>query len=80
MTSPTIRDLLDLLSRLKSAGIHYQLSDHTQGAVMVEVAVPGERWEIELHEDGQIGVETFASSAGVRGSEALQELFDRFSD
>jgi hypothetical protein len=47
---------------------------------MVEVTVPGERWEIKFHEDGQIGVEAFVSSAGVRGPEALQELFDRFSD
>jgi hypothetical protein len=80
MSSATISDLLDLLSRLKAAHIYYQISDPTQGAIMVEVSVPGERWEIELHEDGHIGVETFVTSGGVRGHEALQGLFERFSD
>ena len=61
----TIRDLLDLLDRLKAAHIYYTLADPTEGAVMVQVAVPGERWEIEIHEDGRISVEVFVSSAGV---------------
>ena len=47
---------------------------------MVEVSVPGERWEIEFHQDGQVGVEVFASSKGVQGAELLEELFSRFSD
>ena len=80
MASATISDLLEILSRLKSANIYYRLSDHTQGAIMIEVAVPGERWEIELHDDGRIGVERFVSAGGVKGHTALQELFDRFSD
>lgn len=47
---------------------------------MVEVAVPGERWEIEFHEDGQIGVEVFVSSKGIQGPELLKQLFQRHSD
>jgi hypothetical protein len=80
MASATISELLEILSRLKSARIHYHLSDHTDGAIMIEVAVPGERWEIELHEDGEIGVERFVSSDGVQGSEGLQALFDHFTN
>jgi hypothetical protein len=74
----TIGHLLDLLQRLKSARIFYTLSDPTDGAIMIEVAVPGERWEIEMHEDGQIGVEVFLSSGGVQGPEQLERLFERF--
>jgi hypothetical protein len=80
MSQSTIRDLLDLLSRLKAAGIHYTLSDHTQDAVMVEVAVPGERWEIEIHDDGHIGVEVFVSGGKIRDETLLHDLFKRFSD
>jgi hypothetical protein len=80
MASATISELLEILSRLRSSKIFYRLSDHTQGAIMIEVAVPGERWEIEFHEDGRIGVESFVSSGGVRGAEALDDLFARFSD
>jgi hypothetical protein len=80
MGTSSLKDLLDLLEKLKSARIYYRLSDHTHGAIMVEVAVPGERWEIEFHEDGEIGVEIFASSGGLRGQDALAELFNRFTD
>jgi hypothetical protein len=80
MNSATIGDLLSFLARLKAAHIHYTLTDPTDGAVMVEVVVPGERWEIEFHEDGRISVEVFVSSRGVQGSGLLEDLFRRFSD
>jgi hypothetical protein len=80
MGTASLKDLLEFLERLKTAHIYYRISDHTLGAIMVEVVVPGERWEIEFHEDGEIGVEVFSSSGGVRGPECLSELFDRFSD
>ncbi len=81
MTTPaTIDDLVRFLDRLKAANIHYALSDPTTGAIMVEVAVPGERWEIEFHANGTIGVEIFMSEGGIQGSDRLDSLFERFSD
>jgi hypothetical protein len=48
---------------------------------MVEIAVPGERWEVEFFADGQAEVEVFGPSPGiVGGEEALQSLYDKFSD
>jgi len=80
MSPATIGDLLSLPARLKAAHIYYTLADPTEGAVMVEVSVPGERWEIEFHEDGGIGVEVFVSPGRFRGAEALADPFRRFSD
>jgi hypothetical protein len=80
MSQSTISDLLNLLRRLKAARIYYELSDATEGAILVEVSVPGERWEVEVHEDGRISTEVFVSSRGVQGQELLEELFARFSD
>jgi hypothetical protein len=80
MCPVTIGDLLAFMEKLKTSRIHYRISDHTLGAIMIEVAVPGERWEIEFHEDGRIGTEVFVSSGSIRGPEALQELFAKFSD
>lgn len=80
MNTQTISGLLEILSRLKSAHIYYTLSDHTKGAVMVDVSVPGERWELAFHEDGQIGIEKFVTTGRIQGVEALDELFSRFSD
>lgn len=75
-----ISDLMNLLVRLKEAKIHYRLADPTEGAVMIDVTVPGERWEVEYHEDGRISVEVFVSRNGVQGADLLDELFHRFSD
>ena len=46
---------------------------------MVCVAVPGERWEVEFHEDNEVTVEVFKSE-GVKGSKLLNDLLQRFSD
>ena len=80
MKTATIHELLRFLDRLKTAHIHYMLSDPTEGAIMIEISVPGERWEVEFHQDGMIGVEVFVSSMGVQGAELIEDLFRRFSD
>ena len=72
--------LLELLVRLKAAHIFHRLSDPTEGALTVEIAVPGERWEIEFHEDGEIGVEVFVSKGVIQGPDLLKNLFRRFCD
>ncbi|MGH9717249.1 MAG: hypothetical protein ACRD4R_11055 [Candidatus Acidiferrales bacterium] len=79
MNPATISELLIFLERLKAARIYYSLSDPIEGAVTVEISVPGERWEIEFHQDGQINVEVFVSSKGVQGPELVDDLFRRFS-
>jgi len=81
MTNPaTITDVLSLTARLDAARIFYCLSNPTRGAIMVSVCVPGERWEIEFHEDGEIGVEIFVSRGGVRGAGLIEDLFQRFGN
>ncbi len=80
MSTTTTCDLFSFLGHLKNAHIHYRLSDPTECAIMIEISVPGERWEVEFHEDGRISVEVFTSSEGVQGAELLEDLFQRFSD
>jgi hypothetical protein len=80
MNPATIGGLVGFLTRLKAAHIYYTLASPTDGAIMVEVAVPGERWEIEFHGDGGIGVEVFVSSGTIQGAEKLEDLFRRFTD
>lgn len=47
---------------------------------MVQIAVPGDRWEVEFMVDGSVEVERFHSNGQIAGSAALEELFARFSD
>ncbi|MBA3321210.1 MAG: hypothetical protein H0T45_07140 [Pyrinomonadaceae bacterium] len=73
--------LLDFLIKLESHKIHYSLEHNRGEAVMVLIAVPGERWEAEFFGDSHVEVEVFASVAtrgparGLEGEEALDRLF-----
>ncbi|WP_216595229.1 hypothetical protein [Cylindrospermum stagnale] len=42
---------------------------------MVNVAIPGQRWEVEFFADGSVEVERFISSGEVAGEDVLSELF-----
>jgi hypothetical protein len=75
----SLSDVYEFLRRLKEANIFYELSDPT-GVLMVEISVPGERWEIEFPDDEPARVEVFVSRKGVEGPKTIDELFKRFSD
>jgi hypothetical protein len=75
-----LQKLLDFLAELDDQGIFFQLSRVRAEAIMVEIAVPGEPWEVEFFADGHVEVEVFASSSGIQGEEALTRLFREFGD
>jgi hypothetical protein len=66
--------LLDLLNRLDAARIHYGLAHRRPDSVMIEVSLPGWRWEVEFMADGSVDVERYRSVAGVENDPALVEL------
>jgi hypothetical protein len=68
--------LLDFLARLQAAKIHYTLGHFRDETIAVEIAVPGERWEVEFFADGAVEVEVFpAGRGGLEGEDALDRLF-----
>jgi hypothetical protein len=75
MSDATYSRLLSFLSTLEDKKIAYSLNHVRDDAVMVEVAVPGERWEVEFLSDGTVDVERFVSTGTLCGEEALGELF-----
>jgi hypothetical protein len=76
----SFKKLLRFLDDLEERKIFYRLSRVRPETIMVEVAVPGERWEVELFADGTVEVEVFRTTVGLQGEEALKRLFDEFSD
>lgn len=71
-----LKSLTDFLDRLDDAGIHYALSSIREGAVMVGVTVPGERWEVEFMTDGTVEVEVFESNGEIYDKSRLSDLFN----
>jgi hypothetical protein len=76
----TLQSVLGFLDSLEIASIHYQLTSVRPEALMVSVAVPGERWEIEFLASGTVEVEIFTSDGEMHGQERLAELVTRFSE
>jgi hypothetical protein len=72
--------LTSFLQNLEQQKIVYTLAHHRDEAIMVSVAVPGERWEIEFLNDGSIEIEKFISNGDIVGEEALKDLFARYSE
>lgn len=60
--------------------VTYELRIVRDEALMMSVAVPGERWEIEFFDDGRIELERFVSQGVVEEPGALTELLARFDD
>ena len=49
-------------------------------SIMIDVVVPGQRWEIEFMEDGTIEIEKFISDGDFYSKEELEVLIRDFSD
>lgn len=72
--------LMGFKQRLDEARIYYRLQGNRPDAIGFEVAVPGEKWEIDFLEDGSVDVEIFKSDGTIYGPEKIEELFARFRD
>ena len=80
MKDDIFKQFMSFLQKLEQQGIRYTLAHQRDEAVMVNVAVPGERWEIEFLDDGSVEIERFVSHGEIAGEEALDELLARYSD
>ena len=77
-SSNSFAQLTQFLQQLDAEQIYHSLSHHREESVMVNVAVPGQRWEVEFFVDGSVEVERFVSAGDIAGAEALADLFEKF--
>ena len=66
--------LLDFLNKLEEHQIYYRLNK-VRDAIIVEIAIPGQRWEVEFLRDGSIEVEKFISTGVIEEPSVLDTLF-----
>ena len=72
-------NLINFLNKLEESKIYYNLSKIRNG-ILISVAVPGERWEIEFMDNGEVECEKFISNGEIYDAYMLDELFKSFSD
>jgi hypothetical protein len=77
MSAKVFNKLVTFLDQLEQQHIGYTLAHNREDALMVLVAVPGERWEIEFQSDGSIEVEKFVSTGEIYDTKSLSELLAR---
>jgi hypothetical protein len=65
--------LLDFLNRLDEAHIFYTLGHTRPDSVMVDISLPGSRWEVEFMADASVDIERYKSVAGVDNDPGLLE-------
>lgn len=75
-----MKKLLSFLNQLEQHKIFYKLNKVRNDAIMVEVAVPGERWEVEFMEDDTVEVEKFMSDGNYYNHKEIDWLFENFTD
>lgn len=73
-----LKRLIEFLDFLDEERIYYRLNK-VRDSIMIEIAVPGERIEVEFMAEGTIEVEKFKSYCDVEGYDNLKDLKDFIS-
>ncbi len=74
-----LNKLINFLTKAEDNKIYYTLSK-IRDSILVSVAVPGERWEIEFMANGDVECEKFVSNGEIFNDSIFDELFRNFSD
>jgi hypothetical protein len=74
MSAPTVHEFI---RELDASRTHYAVTSVRDGAVMVEVTLPGERWEVEFFDDRDPEIEVFHSDGTIHGPEKLADLREK---
>lgn len=75
-----IKKLLHFLNKLEENEIFYKLDKMRSDAIMVEIAVPGQRWEVEFMDDDTIEVEKFISDGEYYDGKEIETLLRDFAN
>jgi len=72
-------ELISFLNKLENAEIYYKLNK-IRDSILIEIAVPGQRWEVEFMDDDTIEIEKFISDGNYYDANELKNLFNDFSN
>ncbi len=74
------RILFEILAQLDEAKIAYTVTRYRYDSISVLAHLPGERWEIDVMEDGDVDFERFVSNGEILEREDIGEYIKRFAD
>lgn len=71
----TLVDLQRFPKQLQETDTWYTLSFRREGALMVQLAVPGQRWEVEFFPDREPEIEVFKCQGDIFGPDKLKPFW-----
>jgi len=74
-----MQKLIDFLNKLEDVKIYYKLNKTCDEYIMVDISVPGEKWEVEFSAD-DVRIEKFISTGNLFDKSEIDVLFKNFSD
>jgi len=69
-----LQKLITFLDKLEDCKMYYRLNK-TRDSIMVEIPVPGQRWEVEFMFDGTIEIDIFMTENEILDERELEVLF-----
>ena len=69
----SMKKLVEFTDFLAEKDIHYRFNEESDNW-LIEIFVPGQRWEVEFLPSGEVQVEKFISQGQILGENALAEL------
>ena len=73
----SLSKLISFLDILDEKKIYYRLNK-IRDSILVEIAVPGQRWEVEFMSNGTIEIEKFLSNGIIYNEKEIDILFRDF--
>jgi hypothetical protein len=74
------RILFEIVASLEAAHISHAVTKYRNDAISIVAHLPGERWEIDILEDGDLDFERFVSDGQILEREDLNVYIKRFAD
>ena len=70
--------MLSIISLLEDNGIYYRLNKFNteNDRILIEAAIPGERWEIEIDQESNVYIEKFLSDGSIYPEDELTKMID----
>ena len=70
----SVSKLINFLDELEARKIFFTLSK-IRDSILVEISVPGEKWEVEFFGDGHLEIERYISTGEIKDESELKILF-----
>ena len=72
--------LFELVRKLEDAKIFFTLRRNRTDGISIEAVVPGQRWEIDVLEDGDVAFEVFRSDGSILDEAKLEEFIEQWRE